>query len=71
MSYKEVNYVVIEQAFVNSDHTNEKNLLDSFVTSGLAGITYADQAGGFTVYDVQALNAQTPRPASFDSCGIQ
>ena len=53
MSYKEVNCVVIEQAFVNSDHTNEKNLLDSFVTSGLAGSTYADPAGRFTVYDVQ------------------
>ena len=70
LSYKEVKYVVIEQAFVDSDHTNEKNLLDSFVTSGLAKITYADPASRFTVYDVQASNAQTPRPASFDSCGI-
>jgi hypothetical protein len=71
LSYKEVNYVVIEQAYVNSDHTNEKNLLDSFVTSGLAEITYADPADRFTVYDVQASNAQTPRPTSFDSCGFQ
>jgi hypothetical protein len=71
LSYKEVSYVVIEQAFVDSDHTNEKNLLGSFVTSGLAAITYADSAGRFTVYDVQASNAQTPRPTSFDSCGIQ
>jgi len=71
LSYKEVSYVVIEQAFVDSDHTNEKNLLDSFVTSGLAEISYADPADRFTVYDVQASNAQTPRPTSFDSCGIQ
>jgi hypothetical protein len=70
LSYKEVRYVVIEQAYVNSDHTNEKSLLDSFVTSGLAGITYTDPAGRFTVYDVQALSAQTPRPTSFNSCGI-
>ena len=58
LSYKEVRYVVIEQAYVNSDHTNEKSLLDSFVTSGLAGITYTDPAGRFTVYDVQALSAR-------------
>lgn len=71
LSYKEVSYVVIEQAFVDSDHTNETSLLDSFVTSGLAKITYADPASRFTVYDVQASNAQTARPTSFDSCGIQ
>jgi hypothetical protein len=71
LSYKEVSYVVIEQAFVDSDHTNEKSLLDSFVTSGLAEVAYADPASRFTVYDVQASNAQTARPTSFGSCGIQ
>ena len=71
LSYKEVGYVAMEQAYVDSDHTNEKNLLDSFVTSGLAEISNADPADRFTVYDVQASNAQTPRPTSFDSCGFQ
>jgi hypothetical protein len=71
LSYKQVSYVAIERAYIDSDHTNEKDLLDSFASSGLAQVIYADPANRFTVYDVQASNAQTATPTSFDSCGIQ
>jgi hypothetical protein len=71
LSSKRVSYVVIEQAYIDSDHTNEKGFLDAFVASGLAEQTYVDPQSRFTVYDVGASNARFTAPTAFDSCGIQ
>jgi hypothetical protein len=69
-SYKEVDYVVVEQAYQNRVHYNELPLLQELVSRGEASVNYTDPAGRFVVFDIRPFVARQARPESLSQCPL-
>ncbi len=70
LAFKQVDYVVIEGAFMANSPTNEQAVLEGLVSSGKAQSIYLDPQGKFTVYDVRPYVAAQAKPSSLDACGM-
>ena len=69
-TFKRIDYVVIERAYLRDYHRNEQKLLRSLVSAHRAKVTYSDPTGRFTVYDVRQFAQAQRKPASLDECRI-
>ncbi len=70
LAFKQVDYVVIEGAYMANSPTNEQAVLEGLVSSGTAQSIYLDPQGKFTVYDVRPYVAAQAKPSSLDQCGM-
>jgi hypothetical protein len=70
LSFRRVDYVVMERAYMANSPSNEQSLLQGYVASGQAQVAYVDPEGKFTVYDVRPFVAAQPKPSSLDQCGM-
>ncbi len=69
-AFKSIDFVVIEQAWENRVHFNERQLLQSLVAQGQATLAYDDPAGRFQVYDIQPFVSSQNKPASLSQCSL-
>lgn len=70
VSYKDIDYVVMESSYLRLFRYNEGELLDSLVGANRAGVVYSDPLGRFKVYDVRSFAAERSRPKSLSECGV-
>jgi glycosyltransferase involved in cell wall biosynthesis len=70
VTFKGVDYVVIERAYQHQYHRNEQTLLQGLVSEGRASVAYADPQSRFTVYDVRQFASERAKPASLKTCGV-